>query len=121
MAETGALAASVAYCGLVCDVCPGLGACPGCHAGGGDVDCAVRNCAQERKLAGCWECGDFPCTRGGMGSADWRGLCVACIQSVRERGAEALAERMEARAGRPADWARYKGVAVEDIITEWWD
>lgn len=32
--------------------------CPGCRGGGGNPDCAVRNCAKERGFVGCWECDD---------------------------------------------------------------
>jgi hypothetical protein len=37
------------------------GGCPGCHAGGGDPGCQIRACAQERGLARCGQCPDFPC------------------------------------------------------------
>ncbi len=121
MTQTESLAASVAYCGLVCGACPAVGQCPGCRAGGGDVGCEVRACAQERQLVGCWECADFPCTRGGMGSADWRGLNIAGIQSVRAHGTEAMSARVAERSGHPAEWASYKGLSAEEIIRQWWE
>jgi hypothetical protein len=37
--------------------------CPGCMGGGGNPDCAIRLCAKERGLAGCWECGEAPCEK----------------------------------------------------------
>ena len=30
-----------------------------CRAGGGRVDCKVRECAKKKGLAGCWRCDDF--------------------------------------------------------------
>lgn len=36
--------------------------CPGpCREGGGRSRCAVRDCAQDRGCAGCWECEERPC------------------------------------------------------------
>ena len=37
--------------------------CPGCAAGGGPPDCAIRLCARERGYAGCWECDQDPCEK----------------------------------------------------------
>jgi hypothetical protein len=35
--------------------------CQGCQQGGGDPDCIVRKCAQEKNLANCAHCDDFDC------------------------------------------------------------
>jgi hypothetical protein len=37
-------------------------ACPGCRAGGGFPECAIRVCARERGVEVCSECADFPCS-----------------------------------------------------------
>jgi hypothetical protein len=37
--------------------------CPGCMGGGGNPECAIRLCAKERGLAGCWECSEDPCEK----------------------------------------------------------
>ena len=37
--------------------------CPGCYGGCGDPDCAIRKCAEERKLKLCADCKDFPCQK----------------------------------------------------------
>jgi len=37
--------------------------CEGCPAGGGNPECAIRLCAKERGLAGCWECSEDPCEK----------------------------------------------------------
>ena len=31
-----------------------------CRAGGGGPDCKIRKCAKKKRLAGCWQCDDFP-------------------------------------------------------------
>jgi len=41
----------------------GRGACPGCRAGGGPPFCAIRTCAQERRVAVCVFCKDWPCRK----------------------------------------------------------
>lgn len=33
--------------------------CPGCLKGGGQDDCAIRSCAENRKAADCVECGEM--------------------------------------------------------------
>jgi len=37
--------------------------CPGCRADGGNPDCGVRRCAQERGVIACPLCTDYPCQR----------------------------------------------------------
>lgn len=37
--------------------------CPGCRAGAGLPDCAVRACARGRSVTACPFCADFPCER----------------------------------------------------------
>lgn len=37
--------------------------CPTCLGGGGNPDCAIRICAKEKGLAGCWECSEDPCDK----------------------------------------------------------
>ena len=39
--------------------------CEGCLAGGGNPNCAIRICAKEKGLAGCWECDEEPCEKLG--------------------------------------------------------
>ncbi|MBC7264592.1 MAG: DUF3795 domain-containing protein [Chloroflexi bacterium] len=37
--------------------------CPGCRSGGGNPECAIRRCAQEREVTVCPLCADYPCAR----------------------------------------------------------
>ena len=52
---------SIAYCGLVCKLCNEgkSGKCIGCR--GKCNGCSIKDCAQGRKINGCWECNEFPC------------------------------------------------------------
>ena len=37
--------------------------CPGCRAGAGNPDCAIRACAQKRDVVACPLCADYPCAQ----------------------------------------------------------
>jgi hypothetical protein len=37
--------------------------CVGCLAGGGNPGCAIRICAREKGLAGCWDCAEATCEK----------------------------------------------------------
>ncbi len=54
----------IAYCGLACCLCSENLNCSGCkNKGCGEhANCKNFNCCQEKKINGCWECSDFPCT-----------------------------------------------------------
>ena len=75
----------VGYCGLACNVC--MGACP-CKASleHGDQDCFQRKCCIEKGIDGCWQCEVFPCNEGYFASVEWRGLCIACVQCIKQEG-----------------------------------
>ena len=87
---------TVGYCGLICGVCFGLGPANKCDCRTApkpeEANCYQRNCCIEKRLGGCWECGDFPCDNGYFGEehGGWRGLCVASVQYARDHGLDAL-------------------------------
>ena len=64
--------------------------CEGCLTGGGNPQCAIRICAREKGLAGCWECTEVTCEKLqgiDQGASENR-------QHIREVGLEAwLAEQ----------------------------
>jgi len=70
--------------------------CEGCPAGGGNPQCAIRLCAREKGLAGCWECTEVACEKlqgidqGYPGAAESR-------QRIRQVGLEAWLVEMAAR------------------------
>ncbi|MFH0949241.1 MAG: DUF3795 domain-containing protein [Candidatus Aenigmatarchaeota archaeon] len=35
--------------------------CNGCHAGGGNPECIIRKCAEEKRLNNCGKCPEMPC------------------------------------------------------------
>ena len=74
--------------------------CEGCPAGGRNPDCAIRICAKEKGLAGCWECDQEPCEKLGEIDEGYPGV-VENRQRIREIGLEAwLAEqKAEVEAG----------------------
>ena len=83
----------VAYCGLACCVCGENGACPGCRSEGcaGKDRCMSFRCCRERKLAGCWECGEFPCQNPMFAKLRVR----AFAKLIGEFGADALMDALE--------------------------
>ena len=54
----------IAYCGLACAVCGENANCAGCRNDGCVKRewCKNRACCRAKAIAGCWECGDFPCS-----------------------------------------------------------
>lgn len=54
----------IAFCGLACAVCSGNADCAGCrNEGCKDKDwCKNFLCLKTKKLKGCWECDEFPCS-----------------------------------------------------------
>lgn len=74
--------------------------CAGCPDGGGNPACAIRICAREKGLAGCWACDEEPCEKLGEIDGGYPGAAEN-RQRIREIGLEAwLAEqRAEVEAG----------------------
>jgi hypothetical protein len=70
--------------------------CGGCLAGGGNPQCAIRICAREKGLAGCWECTEVACEKlqgidqGYPGASENR-------QHIREMGLEAWVAEQAAK------------------------
>lgn len=52
----------IATCGVVCEICPRyrIKKCTGCNP---NPYCGMPDCAQEKGLEFCFECGEFPCDR----------------------------------------------------------
>lgn len=67
--------------------------CPACLGGGGNPDCAIRICAKEKGLAGCWACDDDPCDKVAAIDEGYTGAAKN-RQRIREVGLDAwLAEQ----------------------------
>ncbi|MGD8719459.1 MAG: DUF3795 domain-containing protein [Candidatus Zixiibacteriota bacterium] len=126
-----------AYCGLYCGACWELVAtergeveklredaesaaytaeqlsCRGCRT---DVvaffclDCEMRSCAQERGVAFCSDCGDYPCEYVREFQADkyaHHSAVLKNLDTIRERGADAWLVEQEERWKCPSCGARF--------------
>jgi len=108
--------ATIGYCGYLCSACPGVGdGCPGCKAGGGDADCQQKACCTSRDLQGCWECRQFPCSKGTFGTEAWRGLSLGCSASVKRLGPSLFAERVLARMGERLDFEQFRRKSADEV------
>lgn len=98
----------IAACGLFCGQCRQMkkGKCPGCRANEKASWCAIRRCCIENNRATCAECADFADVRkcphhntfmGKLMSLLFNSNRTACIDRVREVGAEKFAAEMTAR------------------------
>jgi len=72
--------------------------CPGCHAGGGNPDCAIRSCAQERGVIACPLCVDYPCKR--LDALEGYPLHAADGRRMQVIGIEQWVAEQEARVAR---------------------
>jgi len=110
-------APELAYCGLICGpVCNhALEGCVGCNAGGGAEACAKRECCLERKIEGCWECAEFPCSKGLYGDEAWRGLNLGCVQMVKKMGKTEFSKLVLERLGKGFDYGYLRYQTPEHI------
>ncbi len=101
----------IAFCGLACALCGQNTSCVGCR----DDGCTDRGwcknlrCCRERGLAGCWECGEFPCPGGMLDKLRVRTFAAF----VKQHGAEALLDCLE-RNERAGIQYHYPGKLVGD-------
>ncbi len=79
-------------------------ACPGCKGDNVCGDCAIKDCAQEKGIAVCAECGEFPCERveafGNDGVPHHAGALRA-LREIREKGLRAWFAGVEPGLGCP--------------------
>jgi len=67
--------------------------CPTCRGGGGPPECAIRICAREKGLAGCWECAELACEKT-QGIDEGYSAALGNRRRIQEVGLEAwLAEQ----------------------------
>jgi len=112
---------SVAACGLVCGLCSATETfgCIGCRKGGGPYaagGCIQRDCSSERGLAGCWDCGQFPCGRGFFNPTDkYYGICVASAKCIQDHGTRAHVGHIAKSARKTIRYENYVGMNPREI------
>ncbi len=89
------IAASVAPCGLVCELCSERSHCKGCNFSMADeIECCCyqKKCCVEKGIKGCWECGDFSCGRD-MHDVSIHGVrLTAFVRFIKENRLKKFAE-----------------------------
>jgi hypothetical protein len=107
----------IAYCGLSCTICSHTAeGCIGCRAGGGPEVCGKRQCCEERRFDGCWQCGSFPCA-GYFADEAWTGLTIGCVNMIRAMGPEAFESLARSRLGDSFDYGYLRYRAPQEIET----
>lgn len=97
----------IAHCGLYCGACRKYlnGKCPGCRENSKAAWCKIRTCNQEAETASCADCTKtnindcktFNNPIGKIFSFVFRSDRKACIQMIKDRGAEGFAQEMTLR------------------------
>ncbi len=90
---------SIAYCGLICDLCYLHAQCDGCRAVDAapdkrcpEVDCFLKACCLRNGYDGCWECGKLEaCTEGIYSSGDLSKIKAFAL-CIRDDGEETFME-----------------------------
>ncbi len=85
---------SIAYCGLICELCHQANECDGCKSKKNncgkhlsEAGCFQRMCCIEKRIDGCWECDNFPCDKD-MYSKSHDPKVKAFAQCIKEDGVE---------------------------------
>ena len=116
--EIAELSKTVAYCGLVCGLCPPPRTCE-CRTNPkpGEADCYQRNCCIGKGIDGCWECDEFPCDKGFYAKDNmWRGLNLASVQCIRDGGKEGLVKLILAHHGQKHYHGFYTHKTPEEVL-----
>lgn len=97
----------IAYCGLYCGACRKYlnGKCPGCKENTKAAWCKIRTCNQKATTSSCAECTQTPIDKcktfnnpiGKIFSFVFQSDRKACIQMIKDRGAEGFAQEMTIR------------------------
>jgi len=85
---------SIAYCGLICELCHQANECDGCKSEKNncgkhlsDAGCFQRICCIKKNINDCWECDNFPCDKD-MYSNNHDPKIKAFARCIKEDGVE---------------------------------
>ena len=85
---------SIAYCGLICELCHQANECDGCKSEKNncgkhlsEAGCFQRMCCIKKNINGCWECDNFPCDKD-MYSNNHDPKVKAFARCIKEDGVE---------------------------------
>lgn len=117
---------SVAYCGLICNLCYLAGQCDGCKTQNpqcgrarSDEGCFQRSCCRENGWAGCWQCPDLErCTQGIYSAGDLSRVKAFAL-CIRQDGLDAFvayALRNEAAGLRVTKGGGYDGRPIQVVL-----
>jgi hypothetical protein len=92
---------SLAYCGLICDLCVYREKCAGCKQIDNfcEKNCSTANCYQKKcclnkKLNGCWECNDiYKCEKGIYSLGDFSKVKAFAL-CIKEDGQQKFIEQV---------------------------
>lgn len=105
---------SIAYCGIICDLCHLADECDGCRSEKTncgkhlcEAGCFQRSCCIKKKIEGCWDCNDFPCDKDMYGD-DHDPKIKAFARCIREDGIEKFADFIMKNNEKGLD-ARFQG------------
>jgi hypothetical protein len=104
---------SIACCGLICKLCKEAksGNCPGCRIKSGG--CAIKECAKEKEIEGCWRCPDYPCDERAMKNTRTKTF----IQCARQEGLHKLATYLKNNEDRGIEYHKADGTTGDyDIL-----
>ena len=118
---------SIAYCGLICDLCFRRNECDGCRQINNicerncSIDgCYQKNCCSDKKINGCWECDDiYECSEGIYSAGDFskiKAFAICIKEDGPERFIKYVLKNMET--GWSVEKGRdYDGKTIKEILS----
>lgn len=105
---------SIAFCGLICDLCHLSDKCEGCKSSQNscgkhlsESGCFQRSCCRKKDIDGCWKCDTFPCNEDMYGQ-DQDNKIKAFARCIREDGMDTFADYILKNKKKGLD-VRYRG------------
>lgn len=77
-----------------------FGQCQGCQKGGGNPQCPIRSCCQEKGLTTCAECNDFPCEILSQNLQDSSEMVMNNLKEIKKIGLEKWSKKEQDKVGK---------------------